>query len=144
MTMVSGRHQSNPSRHALPPAVFAVPRAARATAREVQKDAVVLRLRVQGLQDVVRCDQVQAGGGARARAGVSGQSSGGGGGVGRQRALGILSRGRLWQDAGGVMTLRLQGAGPRWAADVGGLRRPTGVCRTSMLQRYQNQKYFII
>lgn len=94
--------------------------------REVQEDAVRLRLRVQGLQDVVRGDQVQAGRGAGPGAGVSGQSSGGGRGMGRQRALGVLGRGRLRQDAGGVMTLKLQGAGPRWAANSAGPRLPTG------------------
>lgn len=65
---------------------------------EVQKDAVVLRLRVQRLQDVVH-GVAQAGWWTGAGAQALGQHPGGCGAC----AVCVLSWGRLWEDAGGRM-----------------------------------------
>lgn len=90
--------------------------------REVQKDAVGLRFRVQGLWDVVRHDLGtgrRTGTGARV---LSQQSGGGGGRVGHQRAraVRVLAWGRLWEDAGGVM-LRLETEKTCRAVSISGL-----------------------
>ena len=92
------------SRHTLPVTAPAVCRPSRTASREVQKDAVVLRLGVQRLQDVVHHDLRtgrRAGPGTR----VLSQNSGGRRGVGHQRASAVcvLVWGGLWEDGGGVM-----------------------------------------
>lgn len=124
------RFSVRPSRHALPTAASALFRSPRATPREVQKDAVVLRLWVQRLQDVVRHD-LRAGRGAGTGAGVWSQSSGGCGGVGHQRAVRVLTWRGLWEDAGGVM-LRLEDVGMCRTVGASGPRVRIGrhsVCR---------------
>lgn len=90
---------SGASQQALP-----VSGATGAVSGEVQKDAVVLRLRVQRLQDVVH-GIVQAGRWTGAGAQALGQHPGGRGAAGHQRAraVRVLSWGRLWEDAGGRM-----------------------------------------
>lgn len=92
------------SRHTLPVTAPAVCRPSRTASREVQKDAVVLRLGVQRLQDVVHHD-LWTGTRARAGARVLSQNSGGRRGVGHQRARAVcvLVRGGLGEDGGGVM-----------------------------------------
>lgn len=92
------------SRHTLPVAASAVRRPPRAMSGKVQKDAVVLRLWVQRLQDVVHHD-LRTGWRTGTGACVLSQCSGGRRGVGHQRACAVcvLTWGRLWQDAGGVM-----------------------------------------
>lgn len=75
--------RSGVSQHALLLPASAMHRAAGAAAGEVQKDAVVLRLRVQRLQDVVH-HVIQAGRGTGAGAQAPGQHSGGRGAAGHQ------------------------------------------------------------
>lgn len=91
---------SGVSQNALLLTASAMHRATGAVAGEVQKDAVVLRLRVQRLHHVIQTGR-RTGAGAQA----PGQHSGGGGAAGRQRAraVRVLAWGRLWEDAGGRM-----------------------------------------
>lgn len=83
-------------------------RAAGAVAGEVQKDAVVLWLRVQRLQDVVH-HVIQTGQRTGAGAQAPGQHSWGRGGAGPQwgRAGRVLAWGGLWQDTGMVWLDRM-------------------------------------
>lgn len=90
------------SRHTLPVTAPAVCRPSRAASWEVQKDAVMLRLGVQRLQDVVHHD-LRTGRRAGAGARVLSQNSGGRRGVRHQRtrAVCVLVWGGLWEDGGG-------------------------------------------
>lgn len=89
---------------ALPLPASALHGATGAVAGEVQKDAVVLWLRVQRLQDVVR-HIIQTGRRTGAGAQAPVQHSGGRGAAGHQwaRAVRVLTWGGLWEDAGGRM-----------------------------------------